>query len=474
MTTVKNIAKNSLFLLSGQLISLVFGFFYFIYMANYLGAEDLGILSAALSFTAIIGLLGELGLSVLTTREVSRNKYLASKYIGNISLIKVFLAIITLAVSIIMVNILNYSEQMKEVVYIITIYTILTNFTQTFTSIFQAFERFDYQSIGMTLNSSLMLIGIFFAIWQDLDLIYFAFVYLLASLILFLYSFILCLWKLTIPSFKIDWTFWKQTISESIPFWLNSVFIIIYFKIDMVMLSIINGDVVVGWYAASYRLIDALSVLPAVFMSVMFPIFSKFHISSKDFLEFSFKKSFKLLVIIAIPIGIGTTILAEKIILLIYNAQYIPSVIALQILIWASVLSFINYTPSTYLSSTNKQRTLMIFTFLGAFLNIILNYILIPLFSYKGAAVATVFTELFVGLLIFYSLHKVQNLSFISNFIFKSLIAGCFMGVFLLIFRDYSLILLILFAAALYFIILYVINGFEKDDIDLLNEVLRR
>jgi O-antigen/teichoic acid export membrane protein len=61
LTTVQSIAKNSLFLLSSQVINLVFSFFYFVYMAKYLGAKDLGILSFALSFSAIVGLLGELG-----------------------------------------------------------------------------------------------------------------------------------------------------------------------------------------------------------------------------------------------------------------------------------------------------------------------------------------------------------------------------------------------------------------------------
>jgi O-antigen/teichoic acid export membrane protein len=259
------------------------------------------------------------------------------------------------------------------------------------------------------------------------------------------------------------------------PFWLNSVFVIIYFKIDMVMLSTMDGDTVVGWYAASYRLIDALGFIPAVLMSTMYPVFSKFHISSRDSLEFAFKKSFKLLTIIAIPIGIGTTILADRIIILIYGVQYFPSVVALQILIWASVLSFINYTPATYFTSTNRQRTLMLFTFVGAILNVVLNFILIPRFSYNGAAVATVFTELIVGLLMISNIHKIQSLSsFLGNVILKSLVAGTVMGVFLLIFQNYTLILLILFAAVLYFIALYFLNGFEKEDINLFNQILGR
>jgi O-antigen/teichoic acid export membrane protein len=233
-----------------------------------------------------------------------------------------------------------------------------------------------------------------------------------------------------------------------------------------------KGDVVVGWYAASYRLIDALSFIPSVFMSVMYPVFSRYHVNSKKSLELSFEKSYRFLIIIAIPIGIGTTLLAEEIINLVYGDEYIPSVIALQILIWASVLSFINYTPATFLNSTNNQRKLMIFTSYGALLNIILNFVLIPSLSYSGAGIATVITEFVVGILMISQIRKVQNISsLLSGIIKKSLIAGSIMGVFIIMFKSYSIFVLIIPASIIYFIVLFIVRGLEKEDLNLLNQM---
>lgn len=475
MTTVKKIARNSLFLLTGQIVSLVFGFIYFVYIARYLGAEDLGTLNFAIAFASIFGLISDFGLTSLIVREVSRNLSQAPKYLGTTLIMKILLSIVNFGAVAIAINILDYSEPTIRIVYIIALYNIATNFTYLFYSIFQAFERFEFQSLGIIINSTLMIAGVFFAVEQKLDLIYFAFLYLIVNTITLAYSFFICLRKFANPVLNIDWAFWKQTISESVPFWLNTVFILIYFKIDMVMLSIMKGDSVVGWYAASYRLIDALALLPAVLMNTMYPVFSKFYVSSKDSLDFAFKMSLKLLTVISIPIGIGTTILAERIITLIYGVEYSPSTIALQILIWASVLSFINYTPATYLNSINRQRTLMIFTFTGAIINLILNFILIPQFSYEGAAVATVFTELVVGLLLIFNTYKAQNLfSLLSNFVLKSLAAGIVMGTFLLIFPNITLILLISLSVILYFIALYFVNGFEKEDFTLFNQIMKR
>jgi O-antigen/teichoic acid export membrane protein len=456
----------------GQIISIIFGFFYNIYTARYLGAEGFGVLSFALAFTGIFGLLGDLGLSTLAIREVARDKSLSSKYLGNITSIKLFLVIITFGVIGISINILDYPQQTINVVYIIAASTLLTNLTQIFSSMFQAYEKLEYLSIGRVINGVLMLIGAFIAIKQNLSIVSFVSIYLFVNGIVLLYSICICSWKFVLPTLRIDFIFWKKIIKESLPFWLTSVFVIIYFRIDMVMLSLMKGDVVVGWYAASYRLIDALSFIPSVFMSVMYPVFSRYHVNSKKSLELSFEKSYRFLIIIAIPIGIGTTLLAEEIINLVYGDEYIPSVIALQILIWASVLSFINYTPATFLNSTNNQRKLMIFTSYGALLNIILNFVLIPSLSYSGAGIATVITEFVVGILMISQIRKVQNISsLLSGIIKKSLIAGSIMGVFIIMFKSYSIFVLIIPASIIYFIVLFIVRGLEKEDLNLLNQM---
>ena len=472
MNTIRAIARNTLVLLVGQIINILLTYFYTIYTARYLGAEGFGILSFAIAFTGISCLLADLGLSVLITKEVSRNNLLAGKYVGNILAIKIILAIITLGFTVITINFLGYPFKTVLVVYLITFSTIFSSFTSFFNSIYQAFQKMEYISVSTILHSVLMFTGTVIAISKSLDIIFFASIYFLVNLIIFGYSLCTCIWKFLIPKIEVDLSFWKNLIKDSIPFWMTSVFVIIYFRMDIIMLSIMKGEEVVGWYAASYRLIDGLSVIPGVFISVIFPIFSKYYVDSKSSLEIAFRKSLKFITLIAIPIGIGTTILSNEIIMFIYGNGYVPSASALKILIWASVLSFINMTPSTLLNTTNKQKTLMIFTFIGAILNMVLNYLLIPSFSYKGAGIATVITEFVVGLLMLYQIQKTQNLLVpFLDIISRSLISAITMGIFILIFKNHTLLLLIPAASIIYFVSLYIVHGIGKDDLHLLNQM---
>lgn len=416
-----------------------------------------------------------MGLSTLTTREVARNESLAGKYLVNVAILKSILVLVTLFLITLTINIIGYPIQTIQIVYIIAVSTILTSFTNLFNSIFQALEKMEYISTGRIINSVLMLIGTLIAIKLHLDIVLFVSIYLIANVIVLAYSIIVYMSKFVVPAINVDWKLWKIMLKEALPFWLTSVFVIIYFRIDMVMLSVMKGDDVVGWYAASYRLIDGLSVIPSIIMTTMYPVFSKLHINSKNSLSFAFEKSLNFLVIVAIPIGIGTTLLAEKIIILIYGTEYNPSVIALRILIWASVLSFINWAPATLLNSINKQRALMIFTCIGAIVNICLNYLLIPVITYKGAAIATVIAELIVGLLMLYEIQKIQNtFKSLHTIVIKSIISGTIMGIFIFIFQNSTLFLIVPLAVILYFIALVTIKTFEKQDYELFNQILRR
>ena len=149
MTSARKIAKNTSVLLISQIISYSLAFFYTIYTARYLGVGGFGIISLALAITGIFGILMDLGQTQLTVRESSRNKNLASKYLNNIITIKFILSFVTFGIIFLVVNLIGYPQQTSDVVYIITLSIIIGAFTGIFNSLFQAFEKMEYQSIGV-------------------------------------------------------------------------------------------------------------------------------------------------------------------------------------------------------------------------------------------------------------------------------------------------------------------------------------
>ena len=473
MNTVQRIAKNSLVLLASNIISKILGFFYVMYIARYLGAEGFGILSFALAFTGIFSVFSDLGLGSLTIREVARDKSLAGKYFGNITVIKIILVIITFGLITITINLLGYPKQTVKVVYFLALSVILSSFSNIFNSIFQAYEKMEYQSLGQILSSALMLSGALFAISHGLDVIGFASIYFLVSAVALGYSFAVYTWKFSLPKLEIDWNFWKPTIKEALPFFLSAVVDIIAFKIDIIMLSMMKGDMVVGWYSAAYRLIEALMFIPATFAGAIYPVLSNFYVSSQESLKLIYKKSFKYLFIVGLPIAVGTTILAHKIILFIYKSSFTHSIIALQILIWTIPIIFLSYMFGTMLASVNKQFLALKINFLCMILNITINLILIPRYSYVGASIATVITTLLSFILFFRFLSKFIYKIQIHKYILKPIMASTIMGLFIFSFTRMNIFLLVCISIVIYFGVLILLKTFSKKDISLFKQVVK-
>lgn len=475
MSEVLKIVTNSFFLLLGKIMSIVLGFTYTIYIARYLGAEGYGILSFSLAFSGIFAIFTDLGLSTLATREVSRNKSFAVKYLGNIILIEMILAGFTFLLIIICIHIMKYPEQTVNVVYAISASVILNSFIKIFNSIFQAFENLKYESLGITLQNIVMIIGVLLAIRGNFTVLIFAEIYLLASGITLGYTFFVYCMKFGIPKLEIDWKFWKTILTKALPFGITGIFVTIFYWIDTVMLSFMKGDEIVGLYNVSYRLIMILLIVPSIINVTIFPLMSKYSVSSSNSLCFVFKKYFKYMYIIGVPLCIGTVLLADKIIQLLYGAGYQNSTIALQILIWSTLFIFMGSPFYRLLEASNKQMVVTKVTGFCVLENIILNLIIIPKYSYIGASATTViteFTSLLFGIIVCsnigYKLSKNDLLDII-----KVTIASLLMGVLIIQFKEINILILIVLSIVFYFIALYTFKEFDDQDQMLFKEMLR-
>jgi O-antigen/teichoic acid export membrane protein len=316
-----------------------------------------------------------------------------------------------------------------------------------------------------------MLLGILIVINQGLNVIAFALVYLIANAVNFIYVLITYAWKFYLPNIEVDLGFWKPTIREALPLSITSIFAIIVFRVDTVILSIIKGVEAVGFYNAAYRLMEALIFFPQVYTIAIFPVFSTLYVSSKKPLKTAYLKSFKYLTILSLPIAVGTTLLAQPIILLLFKTAYIPSILALQIVVWVLPFIFVNYIQGSLLTAMNRQITVLKITAASLALCVVLNLVLIPIYSFLGAAFVTVITEVFSVSLSFYVLSKLIAKVKVHEVVFKPAIACLAMALFILLVPT-NLFVVIIISIIIYFAVLIALQGFTSDDYDLFRQIL--
>lgn len=355
MNTVQRIAKNMAVLFLARIISMLFGFFYVMYTARYLGPANYGILSFALALNGIFGVIANFGLDPLTVREVARDKSLARKYLANGIVLKLLFGTLTFLIVFTVVNFLGYPELTKKVVYIVTVSTIIAGLNNLFKDIYQAFEKMEFMSIGDILQSMLSLVFAITAIKLGLNVMYFAVIYLIVNLITLCYHVVVTTLKFLKPKVEVELSFWRRIVREAWPFALSSIFVGIYFWVDSVMLSYMKGDEAVGIYNAAYKLVYTLLFIPWVYFTTIYPVLSRMYLDSREGLEFAYNRSLKYFTVLGIFIGVATVLFSREIILMIYGKAYKASIPALRILIWAVVFSFMAHSTLYTLNSINNR-----------------------------------------------------------------------------------------------------------------------
>lgn len=396
MNTIQRILKNTGVMLFANLAQKTFTFFYIMKMARYLGTVEFGIITFAIGFTELFVFITDPGLNTLIVRDVARDKSLSDKYLGNVIVMKSIFVFVFFGFLALFVNVIGYSVQIIHVVYLIAVHIILRAFSNMLYSLFQAYEKLEYQALGGIISNFFVLIGVLYAVRHKLSVTNIALIFVIASALDLVYAMIVCRTKFHWPKLQIDWVFWKKSLKEAWPLGTISIFYIIYFRIDIVMLSLIKGELDVGIYGAAYRISEILTLFPMIFMSAVFPVLSSYFKSSKSSFKKAYEKSVKFLFSLALLLALITMLLAKEIIFLVYGEGYEGSVTALQILVWGTVLLFVTTIQGTTFVAANRQKLSMKILLMAVVLNITLNFFAIPKYGYIGASITTVITEIFI------------------------------------------------------------------------------
>jgi O-antigen/teichoic acid export membrane protein len=170
----------------------------------------------------------------------------------------------------------------------------------------------------------------------------------------------------------------------------------------------------VGLYSAAYKVTNLLEAFPLMVMGTIYPLMSRYASEDLDKLRSLYKKSVFYLGLLAVPMGIGITLLAPIIVRLLFGAQFAEADRALMILVWSTVFLYLALSGGNLLISMGKEKVSLYLNMVGAGLSIALNFLLIPMMGFVGAALATTATYLViligVSLASYFSLHAVTSI----------------------------------------------------------------
>ena len=475
MSQVRTIFKNMSWLFVSQVIGAICGFIWTILIARYLSVSDYGIMNFAISFTGIIAITMDLGISTHIIRHIATNFDSAPKYLGNAIPLKSIFSFFTFLLALIILISMKCDEITIQITLLFTIERIFSSMIGLFNGSLQAIEEGKYQAIGNILLNILLLIFILISIIDNFGLYGITLAYVTTNFFVVIFQYLTVQKRISKPKFELNINFCKKITLYSIPFALTSFFGMVIYSADMVMLTNMVGSYENGIYSAAYKLISVLTLFFGVYTAVIFPVMSRFYKNEKNLLVISFEKSIKYIMLIILPISFATMLYSNDIVVLFFGQKYSPTSSVLSILMWTVSLGFINGVCQNLLNASHKEKYVTLIFLVATLTNIILNFFIIPKYSYDGAAMTTVLSEIVLFILYFYSIYKLDALPKKRVYIdlFKILITSIILYYVLLV-LNLNMWLALPVGIIIYLSVIISMKTIDEDDKFIIKEILGR
>jgi O-antigen/teichoic acid export membrane protein len=468
------IAYNTIIQVISKVVATALGLLAVALMTRYLGTSGFGEYTTIITFLALFGVMADLGLTLITVQMISQPNVDEKKVLNNLFSVRFLTAIVFLGLAPLAALSFPYNQQVKTGIIITVFSFFFIALNQIFTAIFQKHLRMDKVSWAENASRVILLAGTFAAIHFKLGLNGILFSIVSGSLVQFLVLFLFSR-KYAKLSFAFDFSLWREIASKSWPLALTIFFNLIYLKTDTLIMSLIKSESDVGIYGAAYKVVDVLTTIPFLFAGVVLPILAAdWANKAGDRFRKILQKSFDLMVVLAVPLVVGTQILAGPIMVLVAGKSFATSGAVLKVLIFAVGFVFVSSFFAHVMVALNKQQGIIPAYIFTAVTSVIGYLVFIPRYSYFGAAAVTIYSEGVITLFMLYYTYRYAKFLPSLGIFFKAILAAIIMALSLYFLpasfysSGWRLLGSITAASIIYFLALYGVRGINEQDVSLL------
>ncbi len=395
----KKVLKNAGWIVGCKVVKAILMLIVTAITARYLGKEKYGLITYASGLCAFVVPIMQLGLNSTFVHEITNREGQDGKVVGTIigmtSLSSIFCILGIVSFSLIA------TAGQKETILVCSIYSIMLFFNamEMIQYWFQAklmakFSAFAMMIayVGVSIFQILLVIFktdvYFFAISYSLDY------FLIAIILFFVFK------KKSGQKLSFSFSLAKELLSVSKFYIIANLMSTVYVHTDVVMLNFMAGSAETGIYGAAWNCANMFNFVFAAIIDSMRPtIYEGKNIDQQTF-EKRTIELFSILFYFATAMIIMMMIFSPLIVNIMYGADYVDAVGVLRIVAWMSVFSYVGTARSVWMLAEDKHKYLWIINLIGVILNVIVNYLLIPILGAFGAAIASVTTQFISNVLL--------------------------------------------------------------------------
>ncbi|PIR44386.1 hypothetical protein COV23_00120 [Candidatus Wolfebacteria bacterium CG10_big_fil_rev_8_21_14_0_10_31_9] len=404
-STRQTIAKNTFWLISGQIFSRFIRAAIIIYAARILGAQEWGIFSYVLSLAGFFTIFADFGINAVITRESSRDIEKQKKYFSTSLFIKLVM-IVVLAFVVILIAPIFIKQRSIELLLPLAVFIIGFDVLRDFAaSLSRAWEKMEIEAFVQVITNTAIFIAGFVAIYfypnaQSLLLAYVVGIGI--GMVVAFYQF-----KHYLKNLKDNFSKYliKPIIYSSWPLGMLGLMGAIMLNTDSIMLGWYKNMQDVGYYSAGQRIAQLIYLIPGLIATAFFPSFARL-INEKEKFKKMLNKSLQIIGLIALPLMTGGFFLSSFIIKLLYGTEYLQGVFSFKLMNLTYLPVFLSAILGNALFALNKEKSLFTYVILGVSGNFLFNLLLIPTFGIAGAALSTLINQIIITIYLIFKLRK--------------------------------------------------------------------
>jgi O-antigen/teichoic acid export membrane protein len=387
------VARNLALLTGGRAVAAAFQFAAFAVIASYLGPRLFGVYSFAIAIVGIFRLLPTFGFEQIVPRDIAQRPELERALVPNVLYVRLLLAVGAYALLTASVVTLGYSPLSQDAAAVAGLALLLVAGETTRASLATRL-RLGWSAAADILESALVLAGAVALAVAGVGLMPFLVLYVVAKGA----NVALVMVGATVLT-DFHWRplprTWLPAVCEAVPLATAALVIALYYRLDIVVLARVASSADVGQYGMALRFLDAIVLLTAVLMSVLQPLLARAVVEGREELRRRYREAVHLTTVLAVFVAVAGPMVSARLVPALPGLdEYEGAGVALALLAPAGALILVATIVQGTLLAARRERTVLAISLAGLATNVLLLAVLIPPFSYRGAAAATTLTEL--------------------------------------------------------------------------------
>jgi O-antigen/teichoic acid export membrane protein len=472
--TVARVAKNIVAQVIALASTIVSKLLITIIIGRLFGAEQVGDFAFVMTFSLIFTFLSTAGVPWALIREVATHRDQVDRYVANGMIIVTGTGLATIPLMVFMAWLLGRPTMLCVAVGLAGLALVFDGVAQVVCGAFYGLERMELASIVTIVQELAFLIVGLVVLFLRLPFLWWFVVYAPSRLAGFLVSLPLY-YKLLGHSLRPAWdkSFASGILRTSLPYAAGMALGPIFLRIDVVMLTYFQGSVAVGLYEAATSIFYRFNIFARTINNSLMPLMAREYESQAERIRVYINAAAKYEIAAGVPLSVLCIMLAGPIMNLLYGRGFEQSAIVFGLMATITVQRFIDYTLETGLTASNLQSKRSMAAAVAAVFNIGINLFVLPAYSFIGAAITTILTEICFFCIVY--LYLTRHVAYPLNFrlFLRPALAGGVMTLVLWFLRSLPLLPLSLAGAVVYLTVLFAIGTFSQQEIQLVLQVLR-